>query len=151
MEALLQIYSCFFSCSIKPYMTYRYQQCHCLTALPAKMSVFNRHVEGSHSVISNKPRLHTTKKHIRTTTPFWTSKKLILFIVAENVQNFECINLLWKLGFTLPFQILKLPSAYSCASLFPTVLKSGLFLSYVGFRIIFEVQLCKKTKHAVSD
>ena len=144
MEALLQIYSWFFSHSIKLYVAYSYQQHHCLAALPAKISVFNSHVEGSHSVISNTPSLHTKKTHIRTTTPFWTSKKLILIIVTENVQNFECIYLLWKMSFTLLFQILKLPFAYTCASLFPTVLKSGLFLSCVEFRIIFEVQLCKK-------
>ena len=40
-------------------MAYRYQQCHCLAALPAKMSVFNSHTQGSHSVISNKVRLRT--------------------------------------------------------------------------------------------
>jgi len=44
-------------------MTYLYQQCHSLTALPAKMSVFNSHVQGSHSVISNKHRLHTKKTY----------------------------------------------------------------------------------------
>ena len=86
----------------------------------------------------------TRKKHIRTTTPFWTSKKLILIIVTENVQNFECIYLLWKMSFTLLFQILKLSFGYTCALLFPTVLNSGIFLSCVEFRIIFEVQLCKK-------
>ena len=59
MEALLHIYSCFFLHSILPYVASRYQQCHCLAALPAKMSVFNSHVQGSYSVISNKPRLHT--------------------------------------------------------------------------------------------
>jgi len=46
-------------------MAYRYQQHHCLAALPAKMSVSNSHMQGSHSVISNKPRFHT-KKHICT-------------------------------------------------------------------------------------
>jgi len=51
--------------SKKLYVAHRYQQCHCLAALPAKMSVFNRHMQDSHSVISNKPRLHTKKKHIR--------------------------------------------------------------------------------------
>jgi len=39
----------------KRYEAYRYQQCHGLTALPAKMSVFNSHMQGSHSMISNKP------------------------------------------------------------------------------------------------
>jgi len=39
----------------------RYQQCHCLAALPAMVSVLNSHMHGSHSVISNKPRLHTKK------------------------------------------------------------------------------------------
>jgi len=62
MEALLQIYSCFFSHSIKLCVAYGYQQCHCLIALPAKMSVFTSHMQGSHSVISNKPGLHTKKK-----------------------------------------------------------------------------------------
>jgi len=61
VEALLQIYSCFFSHSIKLYVAYRYQQCHCLAAFPAKMSVFNSHMQGSRSMISNKPRLHTKK------------------------------------------------------------------------------------------
>jgi len=35
---------------------------HCLAALPAKMSMWNSHMQGSHSVISNEPRLHTKKK-----------------------------------------------------------------------------------------
>ena len=30
--------------------------------LPRLLSVFNSHMQGSHSVISNKPRLHTRKK-----------------------------------------------------------------------------------------
>ena len=144
MEALQQINSCFFSHSIKLHVAYRYQQCHCLTALPAKMSLFNSHVQGSHSVISNKPRLHTKTTHIRTITPFWTSKKVTLIIVTENVQGCECSYLLWKTSCTLLFQILKLPFAYTCASWFPTVLNSGLFLSCIEFRIIFEVELCKK-------
>ena len=38
-------------------MAYRCQQCHCLAALPAKMSVFNSHMQGSHSIISNKPQI----------------------------------------------------------------------------------------------
>jgi len=59
VKALLQIYSCFFSRSIKLYVAYRYQQCHCLPTLPAKMSVFNSRMQDSHSVILNKPRLHT--------------------------------------------------------------------------------------------
>jgi len=41
VEALLQIYSCFFSHSMKLYVADRYQQCHRLAALPAKISVFN--------------------------------------------------------------------------------------------------------------
>jgi len=45
---------------------YRYQQCHCLAALPAKMSVFNSPMQTSHSAISNKPRLRTNNTHIRT-------------------------------------------------------------------------------------
>jgi len=64
-------------------VAYRYQQCHCLVALSNKMSVLNSHVQDSHSVISNKPRLHTKKKHIRTITPFWTSTKLILIKCTE--------------------------------------------------------------------
>ena len=63
VEALLQIYSCFFSHSIKLCEAYRYQQCHCLAAKPAKMFVFNSHMQGFHSVISNKPRLHTKKTY----------------------------------------------------------------------------------------
>jgi len=66
VKALLQIYSGFFyTHSTKLYVAYRSQQCRCLAALPAKMFVFNSHVQGSHSVISNKPKLHT-KKHIHT-------------------------------------------------------------------------------------
>ena len=42
VEALLQIYSCFFSHSIKLYVAYRYQQCHCLAALPAKINGIRR-------------------------------------------------------------------------------------------------------------
>ena len=125
------------------YVAYRYQQRHCLDALPTKIFVFNSHVQGSHSVISNKLRLRTKKSHIRTITPFWTSKKLILIIVSENVRNFECTYLLWKTSCTLLFQTLKLPFAYTCASWFPTVLKSGLFLRCVEF-VVLEVQLCKK-------
>ena len=45
--------------SIKLSVAHRYQQCHCLAAFPAKMSVFNSHMQNVHSVISNKPRLHT--------------------------------------------------------------------------------------------
>jgi len=44
---------------IKLYVAYRDQQYHCLAALPAKMFVFNSHMKGSHSVISNTTRLHT--------------------------------------------------------------------------------------------
>jgi len=36
----------------------RYQQCHCLAPIPAKISTFNSHMQGSHLVISNKPRFH---------------------------------------------------------------------------------------------
>jgi len=68
VKALLQIYSCFFSHSTKLYVVYRYQQCHCLAALPAKISVFNYHMQGSHSVVSNKPRLHTKKLYLYNTT-----------------------------------------------------------------------------------
>jgi len=42
-----------------------FQQCHYLAALPTKISVFKSHMQGSHLVISNEPRLHT-KKNIRT-------------------------------------------------------------------------------------
>jgi len=63
VEALLQIFSCFFSRSIKLYVSYLYQKCHCFAALPTKMSVFNSHVPVSHSVISNKPKLHTKKTY----------------------------------------------------------------------------------------
>jgi len=52
--------------SIERYVVYRYQQSHGLTALPAKMSVFNSHMQGSHSMILNKPRLHNKTKHIGT-------------------------------------------------------------------------------------
>jgi len=44
------------------YKTIRgYQQCHCLTALPAKTSVFNSYMQGSYSVISNETTLYTKK------------------------------------------------------------------------------------------
>ena len=66
VEAMLQIYSCFFSHSMKLYVGYRYQQCHCLGALPAKMSVFNSHMQVSLSVLPNTPKLHTKETHIRT-------------------------------------------------------------------------------------
>jgi len=51
----------FFSHSIEIYAAYRYQQCHRLAALPAKMSVFNSHMQDSHSVVSNKPLWSHTK------------------------------------------------------------------------------------------
>jgi len=35
----------FFSHSIKQYVAYRYQQCHRLAALPAKIFVFNSHMQ----------------------------------------------------------------------------------------------------------
>jgi len=56
VEAQLHFYSSFFSHSIKLYVAYRYQHSHSITALPAKMFVFNSHMLGFHSVISNKPR-----------------------------------------------------------------------------------------------
>jgi len=34
---------------------------HCFAALPAMVSVFNSHMQGFHSVISNKPRQYTKK------------------------------------------------------------------------------------------
>ena len=45
MKALLQIYSCFFSHSVKLYAAYRFQQCHCLAAILVKMSMFNSHMQ----------------------------------------------------------------------------------------------------------
>jgi len=62
VEALLQIYSCFFSRSIN-YTWLTAISSHCLAALHAKISVFNIHIQGSHSLISNKPRLHTKKTY----------------------------------------------------------------------------------------
>ena len=44
-------------------LAYCYQQCHCLAALPAKMSAFICLMQGSHSVISNKSRLATKKTY----------------------------------------------------------------------------------------
>jgi len=41
-----------------------FQQCHCLTALPAKISVFKSHMQGSHLVSSNEPRLYNKKKYL---------------------------------------------------------------------------------------
>ena len=99
-------------------------ECHCLAALPAKVSVFSSHMHGSHSVISNKPRFSHQKIHICTITPFWTRKKLILITVTKNIQNCERICLMWKTSCTLLFQILKLHFTYTCASWFPTVLES---------------------------
>jgi len=43
-------------------VAYRYQQCHCLIALPARVSVFNCHMQDSNSVSSNKP--HCTPKEL---------------------------------------------------------------------------------------
>ena len=73
VEALPQIYSCFFSHTIELYVVYCYQQCNCLclAALPAKMSVFNCHMQVSHSVIQINPD--------------WTPKKLYLYI--ENPES----------------------------------------------------------------
>ena len=58
VEVLLQICSFFVSHSMKLYVVYRYLHCHRLAAFPAMISVFSSHMQGSHSVISNKPRLH---------------------------------------------------------------------------------------------
>jgi len=63
VQALLDIYSCFFSHSIKLYVVYRYQQYHCLAKLLDKISVFNSHMQDSHSVISNKTTLNTKKTY----------------------------------------------------------------------------------------
>jgi len=62
VKSRLQIYSYFFLHSIKLYVAYRYQQCHCLAALPAKLSAFNSHMQGYYSVISNKPILFKLKR-----------------------------------------------------------------------------------------
>jgi len=75
VEALLQIYSRFLVQTIRGFhIVQNYtrltaisiKQCHYLAVLPAKMSVFNRHIcdyaaGGSHSMISNKPWMHTKK------------------------------------------------------------------------------------------
>jgi len=45
VEALLQICSCFFSHNIKLYAAYRFQQCQCFAAIPAKISVFNSQMQ----------------------------------------------------------------------------------------------------------
>jgi len=45
---------------MKFYVAYSCQ--HCLAALPAKMSVFNSHMQGSHSEISNTPQVAQRKK-----------------------------------------------------------------------------------------
>ena len=47
-----------------------FQLCHCLAALPAKMSVFKSHMQGSHLVMSNEPRLHTKKKYSYNTNSY---------------------------------------------------------------------------------
>jgi len=57
--------------------------CHCLAALPAKMSVFNSHMQGSHSVISNKPRSYTKNPYSYNKT-----QKLVL-----RTKTFECAYL----------------------------------------------------------
>ena len=44
-------------------VAYRYQQCHCLAALPAKMSVFNNHMQGSLSVVLKKDIAHHKKTY----------------------------------------------------------------------------------------
>jgi len=63
VEALLEIYSCFFSLSMKLYVVYRYQQCHCLAKLPDTISVFHSHMQDSLSVISNETTLNTKKTY----------------------------------------------------------------------------------------
>jgi len=55
MEALLQIYSCFFSHTIKPYVAYHNQQCYRFAALPAKMSVFSSHLQHSIQLFQINP------------------------------------------------------------------------------------------------
>ena len=89
VEALLQICSCCFSHSIKLYVACRYQQCDCLAALPAKISVFTCHMQGSHSIIPNKPRLHP-KKHIGTIN-VRKAGKLVL-----RTNTCECASLYWN-------------------------------------------------------
>jgi len=91
VEALLQIYSWFFSHSIKLHVACRYQQCHCLSALPAKMSVFNSHMQDSHSVISNKPRLHSKKTYWCNKNPgslFYEQKHTSVHILIETVIEY---------------------------------------------------------------
>ena len=103
---------------------------HCI--IPAKMSVFNSHVQGSHSVISIKPRLHTKKTYLHHSA-ILDKKNLILITVTENVQNCECICLLWKTS-EAALRI------YLCLMVSKgRLLKSALFLSCVDIRIIFEV------------
>ena len=104
---------------------------------------------GLHSVISNKPRLHIKKIHVRTITSIWTSKKLILITVTENIQNCECVFYCGKRA-ALWFSNYRNCLACACTSWFPTVLES-LLLSCAELRIIFEVQLARNTKHVVSN
>jgi len=63
VEALLQIYSCFFkfSHSIKLQYTWLTAISSVAVSLHYRMSVFNIQTQGSQSVISNKPRKHTEK------------------------------------------------------------------------------------------
>ena len=50
---------------MKLYMAYRYQQRHCLAALPAKMSVFKSHMPATFQWLQMNPD-YTEKKHSRT-------------------------------------------------------------------------------------
>jgi len=61
VEALPQIYTCFFSHTIKLYVTYHNQQCYRFAALTAKMSVFNNHTQDSIQLFQINPDC-TSKK-----------------------------------------------------------------------------------------
>jgi len=66
-------------------MACRYQQCHCLAALSAKMSVFSDHMQGSHSVTSQETRIAHQKGHIRT-------KKSRRLLVRTQTYECACLN-----------------------------------------------------------
>jgi len=76
---------------MEPYVAYRYQQCYCLAALRASMSVFSSHMQGSHSVISNKPRLHTKKRYSYNKNPgssCYEQKHVSVLIGIEAINEY---------------------------------------------------------------
>ena len=106
---------------------------HCITC--QDVCVFTSHVQGSHSVVSNKPRLHTEKKTYSHHNAILDNQKTNLDHCDRKCTELRMHLFIVENELHLLFQILNLPIAYTCASWFQTVLKSGLFPSCVEFRI----------------